>query len=88
MKKLSSWIDVDLKKIRNLMNEGISCQKIARMEGVPITVLYEIRDGVDVKRFYRQEDNHKQLEGFSTLCKRKSIAGMASVFLHDMFQDC
>ena len=73
MKKLSGWIDVDLEKIRGLMNDGVSCQKIARMEAMPITVLYRIRDGMDVKRFYRQKHNREKQEGFCTICKSNPL---------------
>ena len=86
MKKLSGWIDVDLKKIRNLMNEGISIQKIARMEGIPKTVLYRIRDGVNVKRFYRQKYNRKQLEGYCTICRRNPLPEGHRYFCMECFR--
>ncbi len=88
MKKLNGWIDVDIKKIRSLMNEGISFQKIARMEDMPLTVLYRIRDGVNVKRFYRQKynRNRKQLVGFCTICRRNPLPEGHRYFCMECFR--
>ena len=75
MKKQRERIDVDLEKIRGLMSDGVSCRKIAYIEGVPVHVLYRIRDGVDVKSFYRnrRKQNHGKKEGFCTICKRNPL---------------
>jgi hypothetical protein len=86
MKKLSVWNDVDLKKIRSLMNDGISCQKIACMEDIPLTVLYRIRAGVDVKKFYRKKCHRKQVKGFCTICKLNPLPKGHRYFCMECFR--
>ena len=88
MKKHRKRIDVDLEKVRGLMSDGVSCRKIAYMEGVPIRVLYRIRDGVDVKSFCRnrRRQNHKKYEGFCTICKRNLLPKGHRYFCMECFR--
>ena len=88
MKKQSKRIDVDLEKIRNLMSVGVSCRKIAYFEGVPRRVLHRIRDGVDVKNFYRnrlKRDYEKQV-GFCTICKKNPLPKGHRYFCMECFR--
>jgi hypothetical protein len=88
MKIQRERIDVDLEKIKGLMSDGVSCRKIAFMQGVPIHVLYRIRDGVDVKIFYRnpRKQNHKKQEGFCTICKRNPLPKGHRYFCMECFR--
>ena len=88
MKKHRKRIDVDLEKVRGLMNDGVSCRKIAYMEGVPVYVLYRIRDGVDVKNFYRnrlKREYGKQV-GFCTICKKNPLPKGHRYFCMECFR--
>ena len=89
MKRQRERIDVDLEKIRDLMSVGVSCRKIAYIEGVPLRVLYRIRDGVDVKSFYRNrlKRNYKKHGGFCTICKRNPLPKGHRYFCMECFRD-
>jgi hypothetical protein len=88
MKNQRERINVDLEKIRDMMSVGVSCRKIAYIEGVPIHVLYRIRDGVDVKSFYRnrRKQNHEKQAGFCTICKRNPLPKGHRYFCMECFR--
>jgi len=88
MKRQRERIDVDLEKIRHLMSVGVSCRKIAYIEGVPRRVLHRIRDGVDVKSFYRnrRKKDHEKQEGFCTICKRNLLPKGHRYFCMECFR--
>ena len=86
MKKLSGWIDMDLEKIRGLMSDGVSFQEIARIEGMPVSVLYRIRDGMHVKRFSQHGKNREKQEEFCTICKRNPLPKGHRYFCRECFR--
>lgn len=88
MKKQREQIDVDIEKIKGLMSDGVSCRKIAYMEGLPAYILYRIRDGVDVKSFYRNrlKRNHEKQKGFCTICKRNPLPKGHRYFCMECFR--
>ena len=72
-------IMVNQERVKRLLDDGKSCNGIAHKFGYPVSVIYRIRDGLNVPYFFRKpkREHRPQVEGKCTCCRiRDKAPGM------------